>query len=78
MLSIVEALKWFGTILIGQILRIYTNYENLTCKFSDTDRLLRWRLILEYYGLDIEYIQGGKGIVTNALSKFPISGNQES
>ena len=41
-----------------------------------TDRVLRWRLILEEYGTDIEYIQGSKNIVANVLSIFPINGNQ--
>ena len=60
LLSIVETLKEFRTILIGHRLRIYTDYSNLTCKHFNTDRLLRWRQILEKYALDIEYIKGKK------------------
>ena len=37
-------------ILIGQRLKIYTDHKNLTCKFFNAVRLLRWRLILEDYG----------------------------
>ena len=50
LLSIVENLKDFRTILLGQKLRIYTDHKNLTCKIFNTVRLLRWRLILEDYG----------------------------
>ena len=53
LLSIVETLKEFRTILLGKILIIYTHHKNLTCKHFNTDRLLRWRLILEEYGSDI-------------------------
>ena len=60
LLIIVEALKEFRTILPGQNLRIYTDNKNLTCKSFNTDRLLRWRLILEDYGPDIEYIKCNK------------------
>ena len=44
----------------------------------NNDRLLRWRLTLEDYGLDIEYIQATKYLVRDALSRFPINGNQET
>ena len=41
--SIVETLKYFRTILIGQKLRIYTDHKNLTCKNVNTDIVLRWK-----------------------------------
>ena len=46
--------------------------------FFSTGKVLRWRLILENYGPDIEYIQGGKSIATDTLSIFPINGNQKT
>ena len=75
LLSIVETLKGFRTILLGQKLRIYTDCKNLTCKHFNTDRVLRWRLIIEDYVPDIEYIKGEKNIVADALSRFPLNGN---
>ena len=42
------------------------------------DRLLRWQLILKYYGPHIEYIKGEKNIVADTLSRFPLNGNQET
>ena len=47
LLRIVETLKEFSTILLGQKLRIYTDHKNLTCIFLNTDCVLKWRLILE-------------------------------
>ena len=41
LLSIVETMHEFWTILTGQKLRIYTDHEKLTCKKFDTDRGLR-------------------------------------
>ena len=55
-LSILETIKEFRTILLGHKLQIYTDHKNLTCKNFNTDRVLRWILILEKYGPDIEYI----------------------
>ena len=45
--SIIQTLKEFRTILLGQKLRIYTDHKNLPCNFLNTDRVLRWRLTLE-------------------------------
>ena len=46
-------------------------------KNFNTDRVLRWRLILEY-GPDIEYIQGEKNTAADALSQLPNNVNQET
>ena len=45
LLSTVDTLKEFRTILLGQQLGIYTDNKNLTCKKINTNRVLRWRLI---------------------------------
>ena len=40
--------------------------------------MLRWRLIIEEYGTDIEYIKNEKNIVTDGLSRIPLNKNQET
>ena len=52
--------------------------KNLHVKKFNTDRVLTWRLILEEYISDIEYIRGEKHIVSDAQSRFPFNGNQGS
>ena len=47
-------------------------------KNFNTDRMLCWRLILEEYGPDIDYILGEKNIAAYALSGLPNNGNQET
>ena len=78
LLSIVETLKDFRAILLGQRLRIYTDHKNLTCNFSTTDRVLRWRLILEEYGPYVEYIKGEKNIVADGISRILLNINQQT
>ena len=77
-LSIVDTLKGFHTVLLGQQLKLYTNHKNLICKHLNTNHVLRWRLIPEQYGPHIEYITGAKQIVADPLSRFPENGNQET
>ena len=58
LIIIVETLKGFRTISLGQKLRVNTDHKNLTCKNFNTDIVLKWRLIIEEYGPDKEYIKG--------------------
>ena len=75
---IVETSKEFRTIFLGQKLRIYTDNKNRTCKNFNTHGVLRWVLILKDYGPDIEYIKGEKNVVSDALSKFTVNGNEDN
>ena len=72
LLSIVETLKEFRTILLGQRIKIYTDHKNLTCKNIINDRVLRWRLLLEEYGPEIIYLKGKANNAADAMSRLPI------
>ena len=78
MLGIVETLKEFCTILSGQQLNIYTDHKNITCKNFNTDSVLWWRLILEKYNPEIEYIKREIYILEDALSRLHNRGNQKA
>ena len=58
--AIVETLKEFRNILLGQKIVIHTDHKNLTDANFNTDRVIRWRLIIEEYDPDLRYIQGPK------------------
>ena len=74
LLSIVETLKQFKTMLYGQRIIVYTDHKNLTYDNSDysSDRVLRQRLVLEEYGAQVKYIKGEKNVVADSLSRLPI------
>ena len=72
LLSIVECLREFKSMLWGQRIKVYTDHKNLvrdalglTC-----DRVYRWRLILEEYGPQIVYIKGVDNIVADVISRL--------
>jgi hypothetical protein len=68
LLSIVETLKAFRTILLGQQLIVHTGHENLTYKHFNSDRVMRWTLYIEEYIPDLRYIKGTKNVAADALS----------
>jgi hypothetical protein len=72
LLAIVETLKEYRNIMLGQQITVWTDHKNLTCKNITTERVMRWRLLLEEYGPDIKYIQGSKNIVADALSRLDL------
>ena len=49
LLSIVETLKEFRNIFLGQHIKVYTDHKNLTFVNFNAERVMRWRLIIEEY-----------------------------
>jgi len=76
LLAIVETLKEFKNILLGQKIRVYTDHQKLTYKNFNTERVMRWRLILEEYGPELEYIKGEHNVVADALSCLDMQPNE--
>src|SRR3982750_2987763 len=70
LLSIVEDLKEFRNILLGQQILVHTNHENLTYKTFNSDRVMRWRLYIKEYSPDLQYIKGENNVVADALSRL--------
>ena len=70
-------LKEFRNILLGHQITVYTDYKNLTYKCFNTERVMRWRLILKAFGLELKYIKGENNIIDNALSRLEMSDNQD-
>ena len=67
-LSIVELLKEFRNILCGHQIRIYTDHKNVTQPNITSQRIMRWRAIMEEYGIDLK---GSHNVAADALSRLP-------
>ena len=74
-----ETLKQFKTILYGQKIQVFTDHKNLTYDNSDysSDRVLRQRLLLDEYGVELNYVKGETNVVADALSRLPANRNVE-
>ena len=70
LLAIVETLKEFKGMLWGQQITVYTDHKNLMqdALGLTSDRVYRWRLLLEEYGPTIVYIKGIHNTVADAIS----------
>jgi RNase H-like domain found in reverse transcriptase len=70
LLSIVETLKEFKNIPLGQKLIVQTDHKNLLYQKMSTDRIKRWRLLIEEFGPTFLHIEGEKNIIADALSQL--------
>ena len=76
-LSIVATLKEFRNILLGHQIKVYTDNKYLTYNIFNTEHIMRWRLILEEFGIELKYIKGENNVVANALCCLEMSDKQE-
>ena len=70
LLSIVETLKEFKNILLGQEIIIHTDHKNLLYEKSASDRIIRWRILVEEYAPTFVHIKGEHNVVADALSRL--------
>ena len=79
LLSIVETLKEFRNILLGHKIKVFTDHKNLTqdALGYTSERVMRWRLLMEEFGPDIKYIKGKANSVADAISRLNYSGNSQ-
>jgi hypothetical protein len=78
LLSIVETLKEFRNILLGHRIQVFTDHLNLTYVNFNTERVMRWRLILKEYGPELLYVKGENNVVADALSRLPLISSESS
>jgi hypothetical protein len=56
---------------------VFADYGNITCKNFNTEGDMRWRLVLEEFGPDLQCIEGERNFVADAPSRLEIDDEQE-
>ena len=62
-------------ILLGQEIHVHTDQKNITYKTFNFDRVMQWRLYIEEYSPDLQYIKGEKNVVADTLSRLDMEEN---
>ena len=73
LITIVECLKQFRGILFSYEINVFSDHKNLVyaVTLSEFQRVMRWRLIIEEFGPNIQHIDGVENMVADTLSRFP-------
>jgi len=71
LLAIYELFKEFRGMLLGAKLTVYTDHKNLTFKNLTSARVLRWRLALDDFDVNFQYIEGKNNVLGDAFSRLP-------
>jgi RNase H-like domain found in reverse transcriptase len=66
-------LKEYRNILLGHQIEVFTDHKNLVYKTFNTERVMRWRLIIEEFEPKLTYIKGASNIVADALSRMRLA-----
>ena len=54
-------------------MEVFTDHKNLVHKTFNTERVMRWRLIIEECGPKLTHIKGENNIVADALSRMRLT-----
>ena len=73
LVSTIETCKEYKNILLNYPIIVFTDHKNNTFNvLKALDRVLRWLLLLEEYGITFEYLPGKKNVVADTLSHLDI------
>ncbi|GMF59596.1 unnamed protein product [Phytophthora fragariaefolia] len=70
LLSVVEILKEYRTMLLGFPVVVHTDPKNLLFPRANSLRVKRWKILLEEYRLQVAYVPGRQNVGADAFSRL--------
>ena len=79
LLAIVECLKEVRGIIFGYEINVFSDHKNLVyaATLSESQRVMRWLLIIEEFGSSIQHIAGVDNILFDTLSRLPYTPSEK-
>ena len=72
LLSIVETAIHHKGILLGFVVRFHSDHKNLSFNNFQSERVRRWRLLLEEFDYTFIYTPGKDNVVADMISRYPV------
>jgi len=72
LLSIVETATHHRNILFGFKVIFHSDHKNLSFETFKSERVRRWRLLLEEYDYTFKYTPGKDNMIADMISRYPI------
>jgi len=77
LLSIVQTFKEYQPMLYGAEIHVHTDHRNLTNANLNSQRVLRWRFLIEEFHPQFHYITGPNNVLADAVSRVSRSLEEE-
>ncbi|KAG0419483.1 Retrovirus-related Pol polyprotein from transposon 17.6 [Dictyocoela roeselum] len=69
-LGVLLSLQYFRSIVLTNHVVIYTDNQNLIYQKDLTNRIQRWKLLLEEYSYEFKKIEGARNIIADSISRL--------
>ena len=71
LLAVVMCVRKYHDILYGGVINVYTDHKNLTFNTLSAPRVMRWKLFLKQYDINLTYVPGKTNVLADCFLRLP-------
>ena len=71
LLAVVMCMREYHDILYGDVINVYMGHKNLTFNTLSAPRVMRWKMFLEQYDINLTHIAVKKNVLADCFSRLP-------